>query len=82
MNMDEIQKLLQRTGKKDRDRLLAAFMKIKARDFEGLQRLRLKGYEDIYRVRIGRFRIIYFDDGEQIILKAIRKRDESTYSDF
>lgn len=43
---------------------------------------RLKGYENIFRIRVGNYRIIYYDDGAKIILKAVRKRDEKTYSDF
>lgn len=32
--------------------------------------------------RDNRARIIYHDDGGEIIIKAIPRRDENTYSDF
>ena len=80
--MDEIEKLFRKIPKKDRIRIETALRKIFESDFEGLHRQKLKGYDHIYRIRVGNYRIIYFDDGEEIILKAIKKRDESTYSDF
>ena len=80
--MDPLEKLFGRIPKKDRIRIHGALEQLLARDFSGLQRQRLKGYEDIYRIRVGNYRIIYFDDGSEIILKAVRKRNEATYSEF
>lgn len=79
--MDEIQKLFRKMHKKDRDSILAVLKKIHAREKQFSQK-KLKGFDYIFRVRVGNYRIIYFDDGEQIIVKAIKKRDESTYHDF
>jgi len=80
--MDRIDKQLRAIPRGDRARIEQAIAALVARDFTGLDRRKLKGYECIYRVRTGRYRIIYFDDGEEIILKAIKRRDESTYRNF
>ena len=76
------EKLLGKIPMKDRERILEALACLKRRDYEALDRQKLKGYEHIFRIRVGNFRIIYFDDGERIILKAIQRRNEATYSAF
>jgi mRNA-degrading endonuclease RelE of RelBE toxin-antitoxin system len=79
--MDKIQKLFRKVGKKDRVAILQMLRRIQER--ENLpDSKKLKGYDYIFRVRVGNYRIIYYDDGAEIIIKAIKKRDESTYSDF
>ncbi len=80
--MGNIEKQLRAIPLKDRERLQAALLQLVTRNFAALDRKRLRGYEHIFRIRTGNYRIIYFDDGVQLILKAIRKRDESTYHDF
>ncbi len=80
--MGTIEKQLRTIPWKDRERIMLAIERLLERDFDSLDRKRLKGYEHIFRIRVGNYRIVYFDDGIEIILKAIRKRDERTYSDF
>ncbi len=79
--MNDIEKLLRKIHKKDRKKILEILRKIYNQD-KSLKVKKLKGYNFIFRVRVGNFRIIYFNNGEKIILKAVKKRDESTYSDF
>lgn len=80
--MDEITKLFRRIIKHDRILIEAVLRQIFSRKFIGLDIQKLKGYTHIYRVRVGNYRIFYYDDGHEIILKAIRRRNESTYRDF
>lgn len=80
--MNQIEKLLIKIPKKDRIKIAEALKLLYLKKLGTLDRKKLKGYSAIYRIRVGNYRIIYFDDGQEIILKAIRKRDESTYSDF
>ena len=80
--MESIQKQLRNIPKEDRKRILAALERLAVRDHADMDCQRLKGYKHIYRIRVGDYRIIYFDDGKEIILKAIRRRNERTYSDF
>ena len=80
--MGKIEKQLRKIPKAHRERIFAAIEQLVAHEFSVLDRKRLKGYEHIFRIRVGNYRIIYYDDGVDIILKAIRRRDEATYSDF
>lgn len=77
--MGNIEKQLRRIGTADRERVFQAIERLAKRDLQGLHCKKLKGYECIYRIRVGNYRIIYFDDGKQILLKAIKRRNESTY---
>lgn len=80
--MDEIKKLFKKITKKDRLMIEAALLALFKGELAGLKIQKLKGYEHIYRLRVGNYRIIYYQDSEGIILKAIKRRNESTYSDF
>ena len=80
--MEKWKKQLRKIPRSSRDRLYTALTLLLARDFATLDRLQLKGYENIFRIRVGNYRIIYHDDGEEITLKAIPRRDEHTYRDF
>lgn len=80
--MGEIEKQLRKIPTADRERIFAALALLAERHFSELDRKKLKGYDHIFRIRIGNYRVIYYDDGSEIILKAIKKRDEKTYKDF
>lgn len=80
--MEQWLKQLRKIPRRHRDRIEIALQLLFARDYSTLDRLQLKGYENIFRIRVGNYRIIYHDDGEEIILKAIPRRDENTYKDF
>ncbi|MDD5751216.1 MAG: hypothetical protein PHS73_01710 [Candidatus Peribacteraceae bacterium] len=80
--MEPWKKQLRKMPRGGRARVLAALTLLFARDFGDLNRKQLKGHECIFRIRVGNYRIIYYDDGEAIILKAIRRRNEATYRDF
>ena len=80
--MTKIEKQLRAIPGKYRERVFMAIERIMVRDFALLDRLQLKGYENFFRIRVGNYRIIYFDDGENVVLKAVRRRDENTYRGF
>lgn len=80
--MEKWKKQLSKIPKASQRRILAVLLQLYSRDFSQLDRLQLKGYQNIFRVRVGDYRIIYHDDGETITLKAIPRRDENTYNDF
>lgn len=80
--MGNIERQLRRIPKKYQERIFIAMAQITARQFAALDHKQLKGSDHLFRVRVGNYRIIYFDDGKKIIFEAVRKRDEATYSDF
>ncbi len=80
--MEQWKKQLRKIPRSSRDRVLGALTLLLTRDFSALDRLQLKGYQHIFRIRVGNYRIIYHDEGDEITLKAISRRDENTYRDF
>ena len=80
--MGKIEKQLRNIPEQSRARVFGAIEKLAVRDFSALDRKQLKGFENIFRIRVGNYRIIYYDDGVEIILKAIRRRNEATYRGF
>ncbi|MBU1911735.1 type II toxin-antitoxin system RelE/ParE family toxin [Patescibacteria group bacterium] len=78
----KLKKSLRQIPRADLIRINQVLKKMQSRSLELKKIKKLEGYEDIYRTRVGRYRIIYFDDGDRIIIKAIRKRDESTYGNI
>ena len=80
---DNFTKFLRKLSRKDKEVILAIYRQILARDFAGLQIRKLVGQKDIFRVRHGRIRVIYWDNGKDTpeILKATF-RDDSTYREF
>lgn len=78
--MDEIEKLLRKRKRQDRERLLVALEALKRGDLAGLQIKKLSG-SPFYRVRIGDFRIIFSmnDQNHSIRVESVRIRNERTY---
>ena len=80
--MEQIQKQWQKIPAKERAKIREIFLKLKNRDFQDSDRKKLKGYDYIFRVRAGKYRIIYFDDGQEIVLKYLKRRNERTYKEL
>ena len=74
--MDKIQKLFNELNKYDRDFLIGIINDL-LENKEGLDVAKIKN-TDFYRVRKGRFRIIFHrEDG--IVIDSIKIRNENTY---
>lgn len=75
--MDKIQKLLMKISRDDRSRLLETIEKL----LSGDKKLDIKKIKntDFYRVRSGKFRIIYHKEKAEIIIDSIKMRNEKTY---
>ncbi len=72
-----------RLEKKDRKRVSGALLRMQENPFAG-DRSALSGYENIYRLRIGPWRIFYTLDYQDktVYILHIRRRGSKTYSDF
>ena len=77
--MDEIDKALQRLSAKERLEIKDIFHKLKARNFKELNIRKLKGRENVFRVRKGNARVIYRSEGGKIFILSIGRRSEDTY---
>ncbi|MEK7652906.1 MAG: hypothetical protein AAB358_00260 [Patescibacteria group bacterium] len=79
--MDKIAKALEKLSPREREQVRDLLMKIKKNDFIGLDLKKLKGYDDIFRVRKGKLRIIYRRDGKAgIFVLKIERRNDTTYN--
>ncbi|MBU1729978.1 type II toxin-antitoxin system RelE/ParE family toxin [Patescibacteria group bacterium] len=79
--MDKIAKALKKLGTKEKETVKAILVKINCRGFNGLDIKKLKGRQDIYRVRKGKIRIIYrLNTDNKIIILTIERRTDNTYN--
>ncbi|MBS4013664.1 MAG: type II toxin-antitoxin system RelE/ParE family toxin [Bacteroidetes bacterium] len=79
--MDKIAKFLARLNSQEKALVKIIFKKIQENNFKGLDLKKLKGYQDIFRIRKGKIRIIYrLDENRQIFILAIERRSEKTYN--
>ncbi len=79
---DKISKELAKFSTKERQLVKEVLLQLKGKDLTGLQVTKLKGHQDIFRVRKGRIRIIYQQRRASINILAIERRSEKTYRNF
>ena len=78
--MDKIKKALNRISTKERIRLKEILFRIDAGNFQGLNLKKLKGRNDVFRVRKGNMRIIFRKKDNSIKILSIEHRGSKTYS--
>jgi mRNA-degrading endonuclease RelE of RelBE toxin-antitoxin system len=77
--MDKIEKALRRLSAKERSWVRDVLLRLKSGNCAGLDIKRLKGRNDIFRIRKGDIRIIYWLKDKQIFILAIERRNDTTY---
>jgi len=77
--MDKIQKILKKLTSQERNSVRLILEKIQKKDFSDLDIKKLKGRNDIFRVRKGSLRIIYCLEKKDIYILTIERRSENTY---
>jgi mRNA-degrading endonuclease RelE of RelBE toxin-antitoxin system len=80
---DKIAKLLAKLPPKQLKIIRTAIAQILSANFNGLDIKVIKGKKDIFRVRVGNYRILFkvSPDKDPMIL-SISRRNEKTYRDF
>ena len=78
--MDKILKALSKFNPKEQEKIKNILVKINKNQVSVLDMKKLKGRDDIYRVRSGRIRIIYRQKDGAIKLLAIERRSDVTYN--
>lgn len=79
--MDKIAKFLKKLSKKEAFLVQNILEKIYKNE-KGLDIKKLKGYQDVYRVRIKTIRIMFRKVGGTVHVFEITRRSEDTYKDF
>lgn len=77
--MDKIEKALAKLTEKERGLVTSILQKLSQGKSAGLDIKRLKGRDDIFRIRKGDIRIIYRVEKGKIFILAIERRSEGTY---
>jgi len=77
--MDKLDKVLQTLEKKEKKAIRDILVKIKNKDFKNLDVKKLKSKSNIFRVRKGKIRIIYYLKQNRIMILSIERRSEDTY---
>ena len=78
--MPTLERLLSEFNKKDRKILEHLINRITSPDWSSLNIKKLKGYQDIFRLRKGKLRIIFMKVSNDIRIINIERRKEDTYS--
>jgi len=80
--MDKIAKFLKKLSQKDLEIVNKTIKQLLSGGVEKLSIKKLKGFEDVYRVRVRDIRIIYRQVNDDVTLIEISKRSEKTYRNF
>jgi mRNA-degrading endonuclease RelE of RelBE toxin-antitoxin system len=79
--MDKINKALKKLTAEERETAKAILAKIDQGNFGTLNIKKLKGRQDIYRVRQGRIRIIYkINVDKKIFILTLGRKNDNTYN--
>lgn len=79
--MDKLEKALTKLSEKERRQLKAILNTLKSnQSFSGFDVKKLKGREDIFRIRKGKLRIIFRSAKGGIFILAIERRSDNIYN--
>ena len=79
--MDKIEKVLQKLSPAERKKVKDILLRLKKHDWEHLDLKKLKGRNDIFRIRLGKIRIIYrVGNKDNVFILAIERRNDTTYN--
>ena len=77
--MPTLRELLSKFSREDRVILEHLIDRIISLSWDNLDIKKLKGYQDIFRLRKGKLRIIFIKTGKNIRIINIERRKETTY---
>lgn len=77
--MGWLEKELRKLTEKERDLAKKALNKLQKKELDGLDIKKLKGTDNIFRIREGRIRILYRTENGRIFILTIERRREDTY---
>jgi len=80
--MDKIKKALKKLSEKERKMVKNILAKLQKEDVRDLDVKKLKGRDDIFRIRKRNIRIIFQKTGKGIFILSIERRREKTYKNL
>ena len=80
--MNKIEKFLRKLSNREQEAYLLLMMQLK-KDYTKIPNIKkLIGYKNMFRIRIGRYRLIFLIDKNKVEIIKITKRDDRTYTGF
>lgn len=79
---DKIQKFLSKLTQKELDQVNHALERLQMNKLEGMRVRAIQGKKGVYRIRVGRIRIMYRSSGQRQEVLHITNRNEKTYRDL
>ncbi|MFC1810408.1 type II toxin-antitoxin system RelE/ParE family toxin [Patescibacteria group bacterium] len=80
--MDKIKKFLKKLTKKEKEAFMLLMCQLKKNYKKVPDIKKMTSKKQCYRVRLGKYRIIFIKKKNEIEIIRITKRDERTYKDF
>lgn len=78
--MERLEKNLNSLSENQKIKIKEILLKIKSGNLNNLDVKKLKGREDVFRVRKGKIRVIFYYKKDKIYILSIEKRNDNTYS--
>lgn len=78
--MDKIEKALNKLNSREREKLKKILIQIERKDFQNLDLKKLKGRNDVFRIRKSNIRIIFRKINNSIKVLSIERRNSKTYN--
>lgn len=76
--MDKIEKLLRKICEKERILLKEAIKSLITGETKGMNIIKIKD-TDFFRIKKGKFRIIFHHNNDNVIIDSVKLRNENTY---
>ena len=73
----QVVKFLQSTQKNVAKKIIESFNLLKQDPYENIKKLdikKLESYENFYRLRVGKFRVIFLIDNDEILIEVIQAK--------
>ena len=77
--MDKLAKLLKKLTSKESNQLAKTLRALLSGETDSLDIKKLKGVDNVYRVRVGNLRIIFRREKRDIRVLEVSRRDDTTY---
>ncbi|MDO8442669.1 MAG: hypothetical protein Q7S81_00155 [bacterium] len=79
--MTKLERIIKKFSATERKVIKNTIIQLKTGSFEGLDVKKLQGSRDIYRVRKGSMRIMYYlGVNKEVVIFAIARRSDNTYN--
>lgn len=80
--MDKIEKEIEKLSEKEKKSIKKILLDIKSEKFSGYDFKKLKGNDNIFRIRKGKIRIIFRKNSNGCSILTIERRSNNTYNKY